>query len=810
MSQLRPDRNFSGAADSSESHCAFAGTPLLALLLAAFIAGIIAADYGPALPLPLLWPFVLATVWLPLRRTRAGLPLLLGLFVVLAWAQYQRQLAPPLPAHHVAHLDNNSVHTIEGRIREIHQTDSLRIDLETEHLFTGVTATPLCGRLRLSTGEGEADLRVGQRIRFRGRLRKPVPFGTPGEFNYPRYLANRKIFATAYVDRAELIVPLARDGPFTSGQRIGALRRHIGQRIDHAVGNERSALVRALVIGDRQLKPELRRKLSHSGLSHLFALSGLHLGLLGLFLYLIGNSLYRRSEHLLLLAPPGRLLPLLLLPPLWFYLQLSGNALSTQRAFSMAVIAALLLFFGRRTRPLQTLMAVALLLLCGTPLVFFEPAWQLSMAGVTGILLFLPAWQKRLSKCPCWIRWPCEMAATTLAATLATAPVILGHFHLLAPAGLLGNLLAVPLIGFGAVPLGLAGALIDPLFPSAGAALYRLCGSLCEAALQGGDLVARIPWLAPRTLYLPPRRLLGAGLLALTLLLPRRPGRLRWLPLPLLMTALLLLLLPARSPRTLTLTSLSVGHGDALLLSCPERGHYLIDGGGFYGSNFDVGARLVAPALARLGVDSLEAVLLTHDHPDHRLGLVEILNHFPVKAFWSGLSLEELHQDLREPLLRRNIPWRTFEPGWTLLDRNETGSLSLHTPCQRQTRVNDRSLALYLHQGRDGLLLTGDLELQGVVDLLQKPPQGPVTLLQIPHHGSRYSEPWRLVAALQPEQVFASTGRQNRYGLPHVEVIAILAEQQLALHHTGREGSLQFRSDGDGWRLRRWHKGLFR
>ncbi len=810
MSQLLSGRNSPGCAGPTNFHSGIFGMPLLALVLTAFVTGIIAADYGPALPLPLLWPSALAAFWFPLRHTRAGLPLLLGLCVVLAWVQYQRQLTPPLSAHHVSRLANNYEHTIEGRIREIQRGDSLRIDLEAEHLFTGRSATPLSGRLRLFTGAGEADLRVGQRIRFRGRLRLPEPFGTPGEFNYPRYLANRKIFATVYVDRAERIVPLAENGSPTLNQRISALRRHTGKRIDEAVGNERSPLVRALVIGDRQLKPELRRQLSHSGLSHLFALSGLHLGLLGLFLYLIGNCLYRRSEILLLMAPPGRLLPLLLLPPLWFYLQLSGNALSTQRAFFMAVMAALLLFLGRRTRPLQTLMAVALLLLCGSPLVFFEPAWQLSMAGVAGILVFLPACQDRLAKFPRWCRRPCEMAATTLAATLATAPVILGHFHLLAPAGLLANLLAVPLIGFGAVPLGLAGALVDPLFPVFGTILYRLCGSFCEAALQSGELVTRVPWLAPRTLYLAPRQLLGTALLSLFLLLLPRPGPRRRLFLPLVLLLVPLLLLPARSPRTLTLTALSVGHGDALLLSCPERGHYLIDGGGFYGSSFDVGARLVAPALARLGVRSLEAVVLTHDHPDHRLGLVEILNHYPVKAFWSGLAFAELHGDLREPLLRRGIPHRTFEPGWTLLDRNETGSLALHTPCQRQTRVNDRSLALYLHRGQGGLLLTGDLELQGVIDLLENPPQGPVTLLQIPHHGSRHSEPWRLVAALQPEQVFASTGRYNKYGLPHDEVIAILREHDHALHHTGKDGTLRFRNDGDGWRLQRWQKGLFR
>jgi competence protein ComEC len=274
--------------------------------------------------------------------------------------------------------------------------------------------------------------------------------------------------------------------------------------------------------------------------------------------------------------------------------------------------------------------------------------------------------------------------------------------------------------------------------------------------------------------------------------------------------ALLLIFLPQKAPQTLTITALSVGQGEALLLSQPQTGHYLIDGGGLYGSTFDVGARLVAPALARLGVSSLEAVILTHDHPDHRQGLIEVLNHFPVKAFWSAQTLAELHPEIREPLLRRAIPLRTFARGWATLNQGAEGELALYVPSQTALRVNDRSLVLYARYGRDGLLLTGDLERQGVVDLLAHPPVGPVTLLKLPHHGSRYSEPWRLVEAFQPQQVFTSSGRHNRYHLPHREVAKAVTEHGLKLNDTGRDGSLRFNSDGAGWQLQQWRKGLFR
>lgn len=791
---------------SADSH-----SPLiLPLVLLSTIAGLLVATYCPPWPLPLLWPALLAILWVLFRNTAPAPLLLAGFCALLAAAQYQRQLSPVLPVHHIAHFADGQSHTIEARIETLHGGDSLRIDLEAERLIKGPVQHPLTGRLRLTLGEGHPNLRPGQRLRFNSRLRSPEIFGTPGEFHYPRYLAARNIFVTAYVARAERVVPFAGDKQRGFMQRLAGWRRHIGQRIEQTVKPDQAPLVRALVIGDRQLPSDQRRQLAETGLSHLFAISGLHLGLLALFLYQFGAWLYKRSERLLLLAPPGRLLPMLLLPLLWLYLHLSGNALSTRRAFLMAVIAALLLFTGRRTRPLHSLTTVALIMLFGAPLILFEPAWQLSMAGVSGILLFLPNWQRRISRWPRWGRWPGTLAATTLAATIATIPLSLAHFHLFAPAGLLNNLLAVPLIGFGAVPLGLLGALIDPLWPTGTNALYRLCGSICHITLQGAEWTNRLPWLSAKTCYLSPSTLLGVAILSMVLLIPRWPGRWRHLPIPLLTMALLLLFVPAGPPQGLTLTALSVGHGDALLLSRPQDGHYLIDGGGFYDSTFDVGARLVAPALARLGVDSLEAVILTHDHPDHRLGLIEILNHFPVKAFWSAQSLDELHPDLRQPLLRKSIPLRKFSEGWTFVDDKTPGNLAIHVPSQQTSKINDRSMILYAGHGRDGLLLTGDLERQGVGTLLNSPPPGTVTLLQAPHHGSRHSDPWLLVDALHPQMVFASTGRNNSYGLPHKEVTQALAKRGLSLYHTGHDQSLRFYSDGSGWKLQRWQKGLFR
>lgn len=779
--------------------------------LLAYAAGLVGAPFLKIPPYFLAIPPIVAVLWLTLRHRRLATVLLLAFFFTLGPARHALRTTAPGDAGHIRRFVGEQPVAVEGLVRTVVERPRERstVDLEAKKVVSGGIAAPVRGKVRVHAEGPGLRAKPGDTVRFLTRLRAPRPFGTPGEFDYARYLADRGIFVTAHVRHAGDIAVLPRREDPAASTLIERRRESIARLIDSRLDPAAAALVRALAIGDKGGLTQAQRDLmSRGGVAHLFAISGLHLGLIALLLYAAGRFFYRRSDMLLRLGPPARNLPPLLLPLLLAYLLLTGSALPTLRAFLMTAAGVLLFCGARRTPPLKLLASTAFLILLVEPLALFRPAFQLSFAGILGIMVLLPRWREKLSGLPALLRRPATLFAATLAATLTTTPLVLHHFHMLATAGPIANLAAVPLIGLVAVPLALGGVLLSFVWPQAAVVLFSACGGLCQEVLSAvGWLIAR-PGLGGWRLYLAPAQIAGVALLAAAVLLGGELPRLRAKRVLLLAAgaALLFLHLPSSG---LEVTALSVGQGESILLSLDDD-HYLIDGGGLHSDTFDVGERLVAPALGRLGVDTLKAVILTHDHPDHRKGLVHVLEYFPTEAFWSAIPESELHPSLRRAIARKGIPVRLFRPGWTRLIETDEDGLALFVPDQRQDSINDRSLVVYARRGHDGVLLTGDLESSGVRDLLSRPPPGPVDLLKLPHHGSRHSEPQLLFRRFAPAAAFASAGRGNPYHLPHGSVIDDLRRRAIAFYRTDRDGSLRFASRGRGWQASHWQNGLFR
>ncbi len=683
-------------------------------------------------------------------------------------------------------------------LRVQQQPDRWRMDVRVRSVNDVSVADGANILLRLHVGRGEATCLPGDRVTFTGKIRPPHRFGIPGEFDYPLYLAQRGIFASTFVATTKKLTVVSPPCPLPFRLRLERQRCLLGRTVAHLGTAPGNAWLLSLALGEKsRLSPQQRQRIAAAGIAHLFAISGLHLGLCAAMLYFLLGAIYRRSTTLLLWQPLQRMVPLLALPLLLAYVLLSGSALPTWRALMLLGAAALMLCSRRHHSAIDILGLVAWLILLMQPLALFSAAFQLSFSGVAALILCLKPWQQYLHT-PLR-RWLLLPLLTTTTASVATAPIALYHFHQLTPAALVNNLFAIPVIGLLAVPLTLIGTALAPLTQPPATALLQTALLFIKQTITTADWVQT--HLLPRhLLYLTLSQHALVAALCLTLLcaIARHHGAaLRGGCCCLLLLALTLL---PRQSAPLELIPFSVGQGESMLL---RAGHkiILVDGGGLYSKHFDVGERLLAPALGRLGIDTIDAVLLTHNHPDHRKGLLYVIKHFGIKQFWYSIATQEIDPALRRLLYERQIPMRRFPPGWTEIPASSPVHLALFVPPDRQAKMNDRCLVLYTSYGNDGILLTGDLQRHGVAQLLEQPLPGPITLLKLPHHGSRYSLPQPLLAATTPQWAVASVGYHNHYGFPHQQVLEALHQRHVRLLRTDIDGSVRLFSNGNGWQI---------
>ncbi len=787
---------------------------LIPVALAATIAGsLLAPFYSVAQDVG--WSLLVGSLSFALffrKSYRAFLLFLLLVFFLLANLRYPLQFpADPL----LAQIDaQKSKVDVTAQLKQVRQLADERssLDLQLIRLVDNGRELPLTTecRLRLYVGERVAGLLPGDMLSFTARLRKPRLFGTPGEFHWPRYLASQNIALSGWLKSADQLTLIDSNQSYPL-RHIMAWKERAAEIIEVSIGKRSALLVRALILGEAKLLPDpVRDNLAQAGISHLFAISGLHLGLLGMLGYRLLFCLYRRSTILLNWQPPQRVLPLLLLPLLFGYLLLTGDAVATRRAFCLASFAAAFWWLRYTVNPLRLLLFLALLFLLVNPLLLWQPSWQLSFSGAAGILLWRPLWAGRFAEVPALLRGPARLFLVTLAATLATLPLVLVNFHLLAPAGLLANLFAVPIVALLALPIGLCGLIFLDLTPVA-EFCFSLCAYLLDTVLLLTEKLLLVPGLSAEYLFLCRWQYVGIGLLLLPMILHAQPWmkRARW---QFVAGCLLLALLsgysPAAGPAELSLYMLSVGQGESLLLTNRSEA-LLVDGGGLYSNRFDVGERLLAPALGELGVNRLTAVVLTHDHPDHRKGLIFVLRHFPVETFWSGVAFADLHPQLQAVLTEKKIPVRSLPAGWTDVPFPEAEPLQIFSAPERQNK-NNSSLVLYVPARPGGLLLTGDLEKRGVRKLIAAGVPGPVSVLKLPHHGSRHSNTEELLKLLQPDVCLASAGYQNRYGFPARQLVEYLQRQNVPLYRTDIMGTVRVRNHSDDWQIDLWKDGLFR
>jgi competence protein ComEC len=593
-------------------------------------------------------------------------------------------------------------------------------------------------------------------------------------------------------------------------------REAIRDRAESALGSGMSAregaLARGFVLGeDERIDDGTVEDFRRAGLSHLLAVSGQNVALLGLLAMplLAGLGIPLRTRLVWILAA------------IVLYVPLAGGGPSILRAGVMGGLSLLATLAGRRSSRLYGLAVAAIVTLAIDPGIGADVGWQLSFAAVLGILaLASPLRAAIVSRLGGggWRGALAEGAAMTVAASLATMPLIAFHFGALSTTTLLANLLALPAVapamwlgmmvaaagqipGF---PVAILNAIAAPLLAYV-AQVAAWCGRPSWAYVQVRigitGLLASYLALATSGLLVPPllrhRRLAtlrrppttpadGPIPSSIWTLSARRRGFWRFAGAAGVGMALVALVLTGAGNGTtgaepvagLRVSVLDVGQGDAILLQPAGSPAVLVDGGP---PGDDLAAKLGAAGVARLGV-----AVVTHEQSDHAGGIEELLGRFPV----GRLAYARLGRRLRGEAKAAGASPARIAAG----DVIRSGRLRLQAlwppPELLATPLgaadpNAQALVLLARWWDFSLLLTADAEAESVpLD------PGPVDVLKVAHHGSDDAGLNALLARVAPRLAVISAGVDNPFGHPTPGTLDILAAHGVPIVRTDRDGSV--------------------
>ncbi len=741
------------------------------VLLLCFCVGILAAGLLPVLP-AVSWLLLLLPLSLLTRRysrLRWPLSFVLGLCWGIASGHWSLQQQWPEQWHREDVV-------VSGRVLDLPQSSHNRVRFwlaVDEYLYLPGDQQPetLPRRLQVTWYGSPESLATDQAWQLRLRLSRPRGMVNPAGFDYQAWLLRQGIGAVGYVREDPGNRLLAELRPY----RVGTWRQGLRSWLLDRSGSEHSDLLLALLVGDRSLIDDGRwDQLRRTGTNHLMAISGLHVGFvasLGFLLGLIPGRLLNLFWHRLPARLPAHLLAAFLALG---YAALAGFSLPTQRALVMVLVAQWVLLFRRSARASDAWVIALTAVLLLDPLAAWDMGFWLSF-GAVAVLLLVFAGRRRTG----WIVGLCKAQWAIFIGLLLPLALLLGQISLLAP---LANLLAIPLVTMAVVPFLLLSAAIYPLWPGAGTrslwvaerGMDVLVWWLDRLLALGGD------WAMPALVFTP-WSLLLAALAVLLILLPRGVSG-RWLGYPGLLLALML---PGAPAPPLTITTLDVGQGLAVVVRTPN--HTLVyDTGPAYSERFDAGSAIVVPYLRRAGVRSLDKLVISHSHDDHAGGLTGVLRAMPV----TSLLLGEPEVGLQGNYLDHWYDCHEAFPDWQW---DGVEFRFLRWPLAPNASANDRSCVLLIRHADQWLLLTGDIERASEAALLAtgELPED-IQWLQVPHHGSRTSSTAPFLAHTRPRYGVYSSGYRNRHGHPHWQVVERYRRLETRMYNTAHSGAVTF------------------
>ncbi len=614
------------------------------------------------------------------------------------------------------------------------------------------------------------DVRPGQRWQLNVRLKRPHGNVNPNGFDYELWLFEQGVRATGYVNNdPRLPHKNALADSFVPGVMnwVDRARSLLRERIYRALPDgEYAGVIVALVIGDQKAISQSDWEIfNRTGISHLVAISGLHITMISGLFALLAGALWRRSfftgKQLPLILPAQKVAAIAGVITALAYVALAGFGVPARRTLCMIVIVAVALWSGRLTRFSRTLLTAAGIVCLFDPWALLQPGFWLSFGAVGTILYVTGGKTRALYENPSRLnrfRRSLSMAvATQWAVTIGLVPLTMLFFGRISVIGPIANAIAIPVVSTVVTPLALIGSILpEPV----NAYVLTVAHYLMRILAMVLEWLSSFPfavWSAPTpSFYL----ILFAMAGTLWMLAPkgwphRYLGALCWLPLFFLMPDY-----PDYGEAKVTV--FDVGQGSSILVET-QKHRMLFDTGPVYSTDSDAGDRGVLPYLKSRGIDTLDTIVVSHADSDHSGGLLSLERKLTVREIYSSI----IPDSVLAKALSQNRPciagqyWEWEGVRFDMLHPSSDDYLN------ENIKNNELSCILKVSTSKHSMLLTGDIgkrEEEKLVRMAADKLKSDV--LMAPHHGSNSSSTWPFLFMVRPEYAIYQVGYLNPYRHP--------------------------------------------
>jgi competence protein ComEC len=683
----------------------------------------------------------------------------------------------------------------------------INLRLRAELIEVGGTPQPVSG-LVLVRAPRYPEYAYGDRLTITGHLETPPVFDT---FSYKDYLARYGIHAMMRRVNIDYLES-GQGNPFWAAML--AFKMRASATIDRILAEPYASLLKGVFLGiETGIPHDLYELFNITGTSHIIVISGSNIAVVAGILLLLGQKMVGKR-----LAPPIAIAGIII------YTFLVGADGAVSRAAIMGIVWVGAIWVGRPNYALNALVFTGIALTLFNPLILWDVGFQLSFMATLGLIILVPLLergtfgllQRRVhpDQINLSMALLSKLVIITLAAQIATGPLIVYHFGRFSLVSLLSNLLILPvqppIMALGALAM-FAGMLWLPLGQLLGWLVWLPLAWTVKvveqtsrwpwASLELGQfpfwlliliytLLAATVWWANRPkdnqVPIPRFRLPTAG----------SPGTRLWVGGMGVVTLLIWLAVGTLPDGRLHVTFLDVGQGDAILMTLPDGRQMLIDGGpSATDLNWQLGRNM--PFWDR----SLDVVINTHPDADHLGGLVSVLERYQVgqTIISDMVGHNELDEQWERQLNELNLQPAIGQSGMALaLGPGITATLLSPGPhTLGADNSNNHSVVMRLQWGRISFLFPGDIEEPVEHSLIYAGLPLAATVLKSPHHGSNTSSSEPFLDAVNPQIVVISVGEDNKFGHPSAAVLERYAQHGSTILRTDQQGNIELITDGE-------------